>query len=625
MPIPAPRDAYADEIRDATATLRRTDRQIPWLFAARGLSLLGVLVLLAIGLGTGNVSLLLLLIPALGLFLGVAFAHEHLERRRRRLKLRCRLAERSLAQLDRRWSDIGGVEVAIPESHRATSVDLDLFGRASLFRLIDFTRTSFGTDKLRDWLLHPASPRDVLSRQEAVRTLAANPEYGLELRIRAESVAVSRRDRGGAAALVGWAESDGGIARHRWLGRVAALLAGAMLLVLLLLATGMLDPTIGGWTVLGLIAIDFLLTLVFAARIHDLFDSVAAKQSEALAYRDLFEWAGKVPRQGTLLATLADRLAAGDPPALDAIRRLSRITAAANLRRSGIFGLVYLVLQFTMLWDFHWLVVLERWRSRHGRRVREWFETVGTIEALASLGKLGHDEPTWTYPTVVDAADGSDRVIAEGLGHPLLPAGRVENDVTVGPAGTVLLVTGSNMSGKSTLLRAIGINVVLAQAGAPVCARRMSLPPLAIETSMRIGDSLAEGVSFYMAELKRLAGIVSRARERAAGGGIRTLYLLDEILQGTNSRERHIAVTRVVAHLIGCGAIGAISSHDLELATAPDLIDKADCVHFRESFVRETDAQGNAVDRMTFDYRMRQGTATTTNALALLRIVGLDD
>ena len=210
---------------------------------------------------------------------------------------------------------------------------------------------------------------------------------------------------------------------------------------------------------------------------------------------------------------------------------------------------------------------------------------------------------------------------ATELGHPLLSdQGRVCNTVSIGPAGTVLLVTGSNMSGKSTLLRSLGANLVLAQAGSVVCAEQLQLPSLQLATSMRIHDSLADGVSFYMAELKRLKQVVDHARERATQAGPRLFFLLDEILQGTNSRERHVAVSRVVHHLIDSGAIGAVSTHDLELAHAEGLEDRCHCVHFRETFT-QVDGQ----DRMEFDYQMRPGISTTTNALKLLKMVGLDD
>jgi len=215
----------------------------------------------------------------------------------------------------------------------------------------------------------------------------------------------------------------------------------------------------------------------------------------------------------------------------------------------------------------------------------------------------------------VDAA--ADRFAAQGLGHPLIPDGqRVSNDVEIGPPGTFLLVTGSNMSGKSTLLRAIGVNTVLAQAGGPVAATALRLPPVTLGTSILVEDSLAEGVSFFMAELQRIQKIVAAA-DRAHAEGRTLLYLLDEVLRGTNSYERQVAVRRVVLHLLRQGAIGAVSTHDLQLAEVEDL--KAACipVHFRETLHPGGDPP------MTFDYVMRPGVATTVNALKLMELVGL--
>jgi DNA mismatch repair ATPase MutS len=206
------------------------------------------------------------------------------------------------------------------------------------------------------------------------------------------------------------------------------------------------------------------------------------------------------------------------------------------------------------------------------------------------------------------------------LGHPLLSdSGRVVNDVQVGPPGTFLLVTGSNMSGKSTLLRAIGTNAVLAGAGGAVCAEALLMPPVALLTSMRIQDSLAQGVSYYMAELRRLKAVVDGARGETAEGAAVPLYLLDEILQGTNTTERQIAARRIIAHLVRQGAIGAVSTHDLSLADAPELATTARPIHFTEAFISGPDGPS-----MTFDYRARPGIATSTNALRLMEIVGLD-
>ena len=236
------------------------------------------------------------------------------------------------------------------------------------------------------------------------------------------------------------------------------------------------------------------------------------------------------------------------------------------------------------------------------------------------LAKLAGDEPGWNFPQVVDLPASEAIVSCQQLGHPLLDRNRVCNDVQVGPPGTVLLVTGSNMSGKSTLLRSIGVNIVLAQMGSVVCAKQMRMPPIHIETSMRIVDSLADGVSFFMAELKRLKEVVDTAATLETDQAKTMLFLLDEILQGTNSRERQIAVSRVVRKLIDENAIGAISTHDLDLATTDELAAACRTVHFSEQF-HEVDGQR----KMTFDYKMLPGIAETTNALKLLEMVGLGE
>ncbi len=304
---------------------------------------------------------------------------------------------------------------------------------------------------------------------------------------------------------------------------------------------------------------------------------------------------------------------------LRCLQRLQRIVTFARIRHSPLlFFFVYLPLQIVLLYDFHILCLLEAWQKKFGVHARAWFGALGKFEALSSLATLAHDYPGWAMPEVKDSAESFQ---ARELGHPLLPDGsRVANDVQIGPRGSFLLVTGSNMSGKSTLLRAIGVNAILAQAGAPVCAAQLVMPPLALATSMRVRDSLENGVSFYMAELLRLKQIVDQARNAGPRNGRLLLYLLDEILLGTNSKERHIAVVRVMEHLLRHDTIGAISTHDLDLATSQRLAAACCCVHFRETLHDE-----RAEQVMTFDYRLRPGVATTSNALKLLEIVGLGE
>jgi DNA mismatch repair ATPase MutS len=251
--------------------------------------------------------------------------------------------------------------------------------------------------------------------------------------------------------------------------------------------------------------------------------------------------------------------------------------------------------------------------------VRVWLETLSELEALSALATLAADNPTWAFPEIVEKAADGPALSARNLGHPLLPpAVCVGNDVGIGPVGRFLFVTGSNMSGKSTLLRAIGVNVVLAQAGGPVCADEMRLMPLTLATSIRVQDSLEYGISYFMAELRRLREVVEIAHTTGETGEREPLFLLDEILHGTNTSERQIAARQIIRTLLRYGATGAVSSHDLSLTETPDLTAARDAVHFTETFTRGADGPA-----MSFDYRLRPGVATSTNALKLMEMVGL--
>jgi DNA mismatch repair ATPase MutS len=342
------------------------------------------------------------------------------------------------------------------------------------------------------------------------------------------------------------------------------------------------------------------------AQLYDRNDLLAA-------YSRLLGLIAGAPIAAPALRRLQGELIAGGVRADLQLRRLSRIAILAEYSRS----ILYPLLQFGLLWSFQVIALAESWRQVSGPRLGPWLAAVGELEALAALGALAHDNPGWTFPTLVEGEPPA--IIARGLGHPLLPpAICVTNDVVIGPPGAFLLITGSNMSGKSTLLRAIGVNVVLAQAGGPVCAAELRLPPLTLATSMRVQDSLAQGVSYFMAELYRLRDIVKAAEAAQHAAGPPICYLLDEILHGTNSAERQIAARRVIRHLVALGAIGAVSTHDLTLADDDSIAGEAHLAHFREQIVAEVGGVA-----MHFDYTLRPGLATTTNALRLMEIVGL--
>lgn len=554
--------------------------------------------------------------------------------------------ERALARLARDWRGLDRLAPApappeapgeAGEPPDAFVRDLHLFGHASLVRLLGTPGTPMGRGRLATWLAAPPAgndlPTEVALRQEAARALAPELDWrvGLEAltwgspgeadteggRARSARGTGAGRDAPGFERFYAWLDEEPWLTRRPLLLWSVRAMAVATPVSLVAWIGGLLAWPL--WIPLAIAS--YLLSAGFAERMHEGFNRATAGGDGFRGYGEVFRWLEVLPGEARRLGELRSRLTPEGRSAASWMDRLERLTVLADARR----GLIYVFIQVLFLWDFHLQERFEHWRTAVGSAARGWLEALGEVEAVAALAALAHAQPEWAFPRI---DPGADRFEARGLGHPLIADGsRVGNDVTVGPPGSFLLVTGSNMSGKTTLLRAIGTNAVLAQAGAPVCARELLLPPLVLATSIAVEDSLEEGVSFFLAELLRLKAVVeaSEGASAAGGSGRRVLYLLDEVLRGTNSAERRVAVGRVIGRLLTLGAIGAVTTHDLEvLGEAEDeasLTAAAVPIHFRETVHPRPD--GGA--EMTFDYRARPGLATTTNALRLLEAVGLAD
>lgn len=551
-------------------------------------------------------ALLTVGLALLGAFAGLVRAHARTRREQRWLEERARVSADALARLRRDWPALPAEPPADPGHPYAA--DLDILGRASVAQLLGGTATTPGRSTLHDWLLGPAPPPEVSARQEAAAELA--PMLDLRESLAARGRLIGRVDPARVRTFIAWAQDRPWLAPRTAL-RVASFVIPAATLVLATLSA--LDILSAPWWGVSML-VAALVTWRSSPAAHRAFDRASAGEERVARYAAVFALLAAPRFESARLREIHGRLAGGGVPAHAALRRLERILDFAAVRFSTMF---YLPVQLVLLWDLHALAALERWQATWGPSVAGWIDALGQADAVASIAALRHDHPEWAFPEVVE--DGPGIYQAEALGHPLLrPETAVRNDVAVGPPGTFLLVTGSNMSGKSTLLRAIGVNAVLAQAGAPVCARRLVMPPLEVWTSMRVTDSLERGVSHFMAELERLKAIVDAARRAEARGGARLLYLIDEVLQGTNSAERQVAARRIIRHLVDMGAIGAVTTHDLELGEATELQDAMVPVHFRETV--NPSGEGPA---LTFDYRLRPGVATSRNALKLMEIVGL--
>ena len=512
----------------------------------------------------------------------------------------------------RRWEEFSGPSPEPPPDHPYAD-DLDVFGHASLHVLLGTTCTRPGADMLTDWLLAPTPPETVPRRQNAVRKLAPAIEFRDELQALGRLAGPVEPKQ--LRLLLDWAESPAWMLSKRGLRRLAIALP-----MVLITTAGLHIFAVVPYLWMVPIALAMGVARRHTPAIHDDFTRTSSGESGLRRYHTLVAHIADGRFEDPLLAELREGLiGGGDAPAESeaparALERLFRLVELANVRYNGQ---VHYPLNVATLWDIHVLVRLERWKEEHGGSLRGWMAALGRTDALSALAGLAHAHPDWAFPEITDGQAGEPpRLEARALAHPLLsPESAVRNDVSLEPPGSLLLVTGSNMSGKSTLLRAIGANVILAGAGGPVCAEAMSLPIADLRTSMRIRDSLEEGISYFMAELKRLKAVcdaASAARERPV------LYLLDELLQGTNTAERQIAARRILHHLLDQHAIGAVTTHDLTLADEEDLKDRAVLVHFRESL--ETLEGGSPI---RFDYRLRPGLATSTNALRLMEIMGL--
>ncbi|HEY8446500.1 MAG TPA: hypothetical protein VIL01_05275 [Thermomicrobiales bacterium] len=547
-------------------------------------------------------ALAAVLIVAFFVLVGI---HRRLGRERARIGTLRDLNAEALLRLHRAWSKLP-VPPDSAESDHPYAADLDLFGRASLFQLLNTANTPMGQERLRAWLLAPADHEIVRARQLAVAELAPMLDW------RQEFAARGRLGPGTAIEIepfLRWAEGDS------WLERRGFLVWLARLSAVGFVATGALSlaGVLGAPVWLAFLGVNLAIMLATSGEVHPRILAAAGQHAVLVQYAGLLRQIESASFTSSHLQSLQGRLSAGNRSAGAEVARLRRLTSWVVPRGS----IAWFPLQLLLAWDIHVLDRLESWQRDAGKNVRAWLDAIGEVEALAALAALKYDEPDWAFPEIDSSADSFE---ARGLGHPLLPRTvRVVNDVVVGPPGTFLLVTGSNMSGKSTLLRSIGVNAVLALAGAPVCARSLRMPPVEVWTSARIQDSLEQGVSFFMAELLRLKQIVEAARTRRPDDP-RLLYLLDEILQGTNTAERQIAARRIIRMLVESDAIGAVSTHDLALVDDPDLEGLARTVHFRE-----TVEDGPEGPRMTFDYRLRPGLATSTNALRLLELVGLGE
>lgn len=539
---------------------------------------------------------------ALLVFLYMLKKHQHIGRERDENRHLAFINQDEAARLKRHYLRPETGEHFASPAH-AYAGDLDVFGRHSLFRLLNRTHTHPGQSRLATWLLTPVGADAVRLRQQAVAELMPQ----LNWRQRFEALAYAETTIGKSPDdLIGWAAATP-VPLPTYLNAIRFLLPVATVGVL----TAWLLGYMPGVSVTLMLCVHGFILSRTAARAKDASEQTFEISVALRAFRDLFKQAQQLNSQSVRLMAIEKALQAGGRQSFEAIGQLAHITEGLNYRRNPYF---YLLVGLPSLWDIHQLVRLERWRKQYGPELAHWFDALGELEALNSLAGFAYAHPDYATPDIVDHE--LTLTVRQAV-HPLLPPDQsVANSLSLLGGGKTVLITGSNMSGKSTFLRTIGTNTVLALMGAVVSAEAFSCSPVRVFTSMRTNDSLEESTSSFYAELKRLQTLIGLTKQLGnQPGAIPVLYFLDEILKGTNSADRHQGAEALIRQLHRTRASGFVSTHDLELGQLSDTRQFVYNYHFQSEL-------DNGVLR--FDYTLREGICTSFNASQLMQAIGIE-
>lgn len=597
MPDDSPRAEYCRRLASRRAAGQQLERRHRILGNCRLLAAVAAAIIAVFASTSGTPSSLWLILPA-GVFIALFIVHAQVNRERTRCARSIAFYQRALDRLDNRWAGRGETGARFKHAQHLYADDLDLFGRGSLFEFLSTARTRTGEETLADWLRSPSPPAVLRARHAAVDELRSRLDLREDLAILGEEIRADAR----AHSLAEWGERAPVFEKPPARLAIAALCAAV---IASFIAWG--ASSWKGWreVTLGIILINSFFYLRFRQRADQIAESAGeaahdlALLSQVLARLERERFTA--PRLIELKAALN---AAGRPPSYR-IRSLQRIMAIVESREHILLHAIDPVL----LWSLQSALSVESWRKHSGPAIRGWLAAVGEFEALSSLASYAYEHPADPFP---EFSDTGAYFAGAALAHPLLPEDRaVRNDVAIGGGLRLIVVSGSNMSGKSTLLRTVGINAVLAQCGAPVRAARLQISPLAIGASIRIVDSLQDGTSHFYAEITRLKQIVDLTQ-----GPLPVLFLFDEFLQGTNSHDRRLGAEGTVRGLIDRGAIGFLTTHDLALSEiAVGLGATAANKHFEDHLEN---------GKLLFDYQLRPGVVQRSNALELMRSLGLD-
>ncbi|MBS4534184.1 DNA mismatch repair protein [Clostridium sp. D2Q-14] len=558
-----------------------------------------IIVAVFLFMDIGGIILWATLLFILGVFLYLIRFHNKLKGLHEYLIILTNINSKSIDRVEGNWNtfkDRG--EEYVDENHDYT-FDLDIFGQNSLFQYINSAYTSEGRNRLAYILSNiPKNKDNIYERQEAIKELSKKRWFRQRLLAEGMTIKVKSEDN---KSLVEWARRKNSFYDKGWIKVIIKILP---LITITALIAGYGFEIISKSIPIYLVIIQILMGFLNSNNINKEFNEVYRYQDEIKVYWKMLNIFEKGKFKSSYLLKLRNRIKNEEGhSAIIQLRELDKIVERILNRKNMLF----LPIKIVTLWDYQCLIRLHKWKKQSGSLVKEWLSVVGELEALSSLALLGYDNPDWAIPEITDE---ESVIISQNIAHPLLRSDAVSNSIKIEDPSRIVLITGSNMAGKSTFLRTIGINIVLAYSGSSICGEKLRCSLMNLQTCMRISDDLEEGVSSFYGELKRINNIV-----KASEGKEQVFFLLDEIFKGTNSYDRHLGAKMLLKQLYKNNGIGLVSTHDLELGEL-EKTTKGNVLnyHFKEYYKD---------GKIHFDYKLKRGVSTTRNAIYLMKMAGV--
>ncbi|HCW04927.1 MAG TPA: DNA repair protein [Clostridium sp.] len=535
----------------------------------------------------------------IGLFIYLVKLHDKAIQRKNFTDALVKINERAIDRIEDNWNKFQDNGEEFGQEEHPYSGDLDIVGHNSLFQWINSSATYFGRLRLKDYLLKPLKSKDqIKERQEAVKELAK--EIEIRQRVNAEAMLISGQSTN-PEDLIKWAErpqKEGGSLAEKL---ITNLLTLAFFTIIFL---AIFTETVTYKAFLAVTALNLAVLYLGNKKGGPILDTIHQYKTGIRTYENIIRAIEEGNFSSQSLKKIQRKLYTKEnKKASELISELKAISNLISDRRN----MAYIIINIAFMWDFRCITMLSKWKSKNGKYLKSWLEVIGEFEALSSFANIAFENESWCFP---DLHEEGMILKAENLGHPLLGQRRVCNNITIKDKGSVLLITGSNMSGKSTFLRTVGINLVMSYCGAPVCASSFTASIMNVYSCMRVSDNLEKSISSFYAEILRIKMIVN-----ASKGNNKIFFLLDEIFKGTNSIDRHLGASMLIKQLSKSGASGMVSTHDLELGDLEKEMAKLSNYHFQEHY-----ENGD----LRFDYKLRRGISTTRNAMHIIKMAGIE-